>query len=234
VNRNQKEDGVITGEAQKAAIRQAAKEELDEVVEKYSHLIGEKPATLWKNGVHGRVFEILAKYDPLIPNNEQENLQRLNDLLLGAIPIHGGLLYEDHNQNTPQIPDQFLMIYDSENQTATIIGVVEVKINPLKLKDKLSRFKKDPLSLLADQIEEVNSFLSESARGHYISPPVRKLLVGSQETIRRCLAIPRGDALARRGHYRHWEIVESTFSLEEIKAITLDLFMAESRPQPRS
>ncbi len=234
MNGNQKEDGVITGEAQKAAIRQAAKEELDEVVRKHSHLTGEKPIAIWKSGLHGVVFEALAKYDPLIPNNEQENLQRLNDLLLGAIPIHGGLLYEDRNQNTPQIPDRLLMSYDPENQAATIIGVVEVKINPLKLRAKLSRFKKDPLSLLADQIEETNSFLSESARGHYISPPVRKLLVEPQKTIRRCLAIPRGDALARKGHYRHWEIVESTFSLEEVKAITLDLFMAESRPQPRS
>lgn len=58
----------------------------------------------------GRVFEVLAKHDPLIPRNEDPDLARLEQKVI--IPLMKGYrLYT---------PDIILMSYDEDSQTTTI------------------------------------------------------------------------------------------------------------------
>lgn len=212
----------------KVKIRKDAAEDLTEIVKAYSYLLGKTSEALWRTGIHGSVFELLAKHDPSIPDNEEENLKSLDKFVLGLMGFDSGWVYNGKHSYT-SIPDRLLMSYQSETQRAIITGVVEIKIDPKYLKeDKSVKFRRNPLKPLKGQFEKINQFLRTSAKGFLISPPVTEIVLRPPEETKFYLVVPRGTAETGTIRFTRWEIAESIFTVEEIKSITKELFASSS------
>ena len=211
----------------KEDIHEAAAEDLAKIVETRAHLSWENLEASWGE-IYGRVFEALAKHDPSVPRNEENNLQKLNGLVLGLMEIAWGWVYK-RKPGRANIPDRFLFSYLSEAEQAIITGIVEIKLNPEALKlHKSKEFREDPLKPLKNPFERINQFLQTSAKGYLINPPVKKIILNPPEKTQLYLVVPRRAAETGAIRFTRWEIVESIFTVEEVESITQRLFATQT------